>query len=90
MYLGRQPGEERDVRRTVVCQGERVVRTMVSPFDYTWYNSGHNVVGDNFFTGTELTEELLRQGLTYVGTMRHSTSNVVTESKRVIVGICIS
>ena len=61
MYLGKEPAQEREVN-----QGERIVTTMLSP----WYSSGRNVVGDNFFTSVALVEELLQQGLTYVGTIR--------------------
>jgi len=61
VYLGKQPAQEREV-----IQGGRVVTTMVSP----WYSSGRNMVGDNFFISVALVEELLQQGLTYVGTMR--------------------
>lgn len=67
VYLGRQPDANRDVD-----QGGRVVKTMVSP----WYKSGRNVVGDNFFTSVVLSEELLNQGLTYVGTMRKNKRDI--------------
>ena len=67
VYLGRQPNEVRDHD-----QGARVVKTLVSP----WYKSGRNVVGDNLFTGIALAEELLTQGLTYVGTMRKNKRDI--------------
>jgi len=67
VYLGKQPAQEREVN-----QGERIVTTMVSP----WYSSGRNVVGDNFFTSVALVEELLQQGLTYVGTMRKNKRDI--------------
>lgn len=67
VYLGRQPNDARDKN-----QGARVVRAMVSP----WYRSGRNVVGDNLFTGVALAEELLTQGLTYVGTMRKNKRDI--------------
>ena len=67
VYLGRQPNEPRDTN-----QGARVVKAMVAP----WYKSGRNVVGDNLFTGIELAEELLTQGMTYVGTMRKNKRDI--------------
>ena len=67
VYLGRQPNEVRDHD-----QGARVVKAMVSP----WYKSGRNVVGDNLFTGVALAEELLTQGMTYVGTMRKNKRDI--------------
>jgi hypothetical protein len=67
VYLGRQPNEARDHD-----QGARVVKAMVSP----WYKSGRNVVGDNLFTGVALSDELLTQGMTYVGTMRKNKRDI--------------
>ena len=32
--------------------------------------SNKNVTGDNFFTSVEVTDQLLKRGLTYVGTMK--------------------
>jgi len=67
VYIGKQPAQERELN-----QGERIVTTMVSPR----YSSGRNVVGDNFFTSVALVEELLQQGLTYVGTMRKNKRDI--------------
>lgn len=63
VYLGRQPGQQREVN-----QGANVVKSLIRP----WYRSGRNVVGDNLFTSVPLVEELLTQGLTYVGTVRQN------------------
>lgn len=67
VYLGRQPNAVRDHN-----QGARVVTAMVSP----WYKTGRNVVEDNLFTSIALAEELLTQGMTYVGTMRKSKRDI--------------
>jgi hypothetical protein len=40
LYLGKQPGEQREMG-----QGARVVKDLVSQ----WRRSGRNVVADNFF-----------------------------------------
>ncbi|XP_067026447.1 piggyBac transposable element-derived protein 4-like [Acropora muricata] len=60
-YLGRQPGQQREVR-----QGARVVKQLMAP----WRRSGRNVTPDNFFTSIPLAKDLLKGGLTYVGTLR--------------------
>ena len=61
VYLGKQPGEQREVG-----QGARVVQDLISP----WRRSGRNVVADNFFTSVPLVQDLLANGLTYTGTIR--------------------
>ena len=50
VYLGKQPGQEREVN-----QGARVVKDLVNP----WYGTGRNVNADNLFTSVALAEELL-------------------------------
>ncbi|XP_013411025.1 piggyBac transposable element-derived protein 1-like [Lingula anatina] len=72
IYLGRQPGEQREVG-----QGARVVKDLTSP----WYKSGRNVTADNFFTSVPLAEGLLNDGLTYVGTIRSNKPHVPDEMK---------
>ncbi|KAM9307115.1 piggyBac transposable element-derived protein 4-like [Pholidichthys leucotaenia] len=72
IYLGRQPGEQREVG-----QGARVVKDLTSP----WRRSGRNVTADNFFTSIPLAEELLNDGLTYVGTIRSNKPHVPDEMK---------
>ena len=67
VYLGRQPGEERDIG-----QGARVVKELVAP----WRRSGRNVTADNFFTSVPLAEDLLTDGLTYVGTIRSNKPHI--------------
>ncbi len=80
VYLGRQPGQPREVG-----QGRRVVHDLVSP----WYNTGRNVSADNLFTSVELAEELLKKRLTYVGTVRKNKAAIpaemlVTKGKEVL------
>ena len=50
IYLGRQPGEQRESG-----QGARVVKELVGP----WYRNGRNITADNFFSFIPLAEELL-------------------------------
>jgi hypothetical protein len=72
IYLGKQPGEQREMG-----QGARVVRDLVSQ----WRRSGRNVVADNFFTSVELVEQLLADGLTYTGTIRSNKAHIPPEMK---------
>lgn len=44
----------------------QVVIGLVAP----WHKSGRNITTDNFFTSVPLAEKLLKDGLTYVGTVR--------------------
>jgi hypothetical protein len=67
IYLGKQKNAEREVG-----QGARVVKSLTSP----WRKSGRNVVGDNFFSSVDLAEELLSNGMTYVGTLRSNKPQV--------------
>ena len=60
VYLGKQPDQLREVG-----QGAHVVKELVAP----WYRSGRNVTADNFFSSIPLAEDLLENGLTYVGTI---------------------
>ena len=46
--------------------GENCVRKLIEPY----YRSGRNVTFDKFFTTFKLTEHLLKEGLTCVGTVR--------------------
>ena len=72
VYLGKQPDQPREVG-----QGARVVKDMVAP----WYRSGRNVTADNFFTSIPLAEDLLQNGLTYVGTIRSNKAEIPAEMK---------
>ena len=72
VYLGRQPGEERDIG-----QGQRIVKDLVAP----WMRSGRNVTADNFFSSVSLAEDLLQEGLTYVGTVRSNKADVPDEMR---------
>jgi len=72
VYLGRQPGESREVG-----QGARVVKDLVGP----WRRSGRNVVADNFFSSLELVLDLLQDGLTYTGTIRSNKPQLPPEMK---------
>ena len=67
VYLGRQPGQQREVG-----QGARVVKQLVAP----WHRSGRNVTAVNFFTSIPLAEDLLKDGLTYVGTIRSNKPHI--------------
>ena len=67
VYIGKQPGEQREVG-----QGARVVQDLIS----SWRHSGRNVVTDNFFTSVELAQNLLVQGLTFVGTIRSNKPHI--------------
>lgn len=72
VYLGRQPGQQREIG-----QGARVVKDLTSP----WRRSGRNVTVDNFFTSVPLAEDLLNDGLTYVGTIRSNKPHLPDEMK---------
>ena len=72
VYLGKQPDQPREVG-----QGARVFKDMVAP----WYRSGKNVTADNFFTSIPLAEDLLQNGLTYVGTIRSNKAEIPAEMK---------
>ena len=72
VYLGRQPGEQREIG-----QGARVVKDLTVP----WWRSGRNITADNFFTSIPLVEELLSYGITYVGTIRSNKPHVPEEMK---------
>ena len=50
---------------------------MVAP----WYRSGRNVTADNFFTSIPLAEDLLQNGLTYVGTIQSNKAEIPAEMK---------
>jgi len=70
IYLGRQPGQQREVG-----QGARVVSDLISP----WCRSGRNVAADSFFSSVELVEQLLADGLTYTGTMSSNKAHIPPE-----------
>ena len=72
VYLGRQPGQQRDVG-----QGARVVKQLVEP----WRRSGRNFTADNFFTSIPLAEDLLKDGLTFVGTIRSNKTHIPDSMK---------
>ena len=72
VYLGRQPGQQREVG-----QGARVVEQLVEP----WRKSGRNVTADNFFTSIPLAEDLLKDGLTFVGTIRSNKPHIPDSMK---------
>lgn len=72
VYLGRQPGQQREVG-----QGARVVKQLVEP----WRRSGRNVTADNFFTSIPLAEDLLKDGLTFVGTIRSNKPHIPDSMK---------
>ncbi len=56
-------------------QGKRVVLDMVRPY----FNSGRGITADNFFSGLKLVQELLKQNLTYVGTLRKNRVEVPSQ-----------
>ena len=72
IYSGRLPNEKREVG-----QGARIVKQLVGQY----YHSGRNVTADNFFTTVPLVEELLNDGLTYVGTIRANKRQIPPEMK---------
>ena len=75
VYLGRQPGTDRDIN-----QGARVVKDVTKH----WLKSGRNIVMDNFFTSVPLAEELLYLHTTVVGTIRKNKPDIpklMTETK---------
>ena len=72
IYLGRQPGEQREIG-----QGARVVKELVGH----WYRSGRNITADNFFSSIPLDEELLQKGLTYVCTIRSNKPEIPDEMR---------
>jgi len=53
-------------------RGKRVVRDMTKHL----YGTGRNVTVDNFFTDYGLSQELLENKLTLVGTMRKNKSDI--------------
>lgn len=70
IYLGRQPGEDRQAGL-----GATVVKNTTGP----WLRSGRNIVCDNFFTSVPLAEELLLEHTTIVGTMRKNKAEIPPE-----------
>lgn len=60
-YLGRPAGQERQVNL-----GRNIAVELATPF----FKSGRNVTCDNFFTDLTLSETLLKNGMTLVGTVR--------------------
>lgn len=72
IYLGRQPGGERQVGL-----GATVVRNTTRP----WLNTGRNVVCDNFFTSIPLAEDLLQEHTTILGTLRQNKPEIPPEMK---------
>ena len=70
VYLGRQPGEYRQVGL-----GTAVVRNTTGP----WLQSGRNIVCDNFFTSVPLAEELLLEHTTVVGTLCKNKAEIPPE-----------
>ena len=72
VYLGRQPGQQREVG-----QGARVVKQLVEPRR----RSGRNVTADNFFTSIPLAEDLLKDGLTFVSTIRSNKPHIPDSMK---------
>jgi len=73
IYLGRQPGQQRDQN-----QGQELVKRLTQP----WHRSGRNVTCDNFFTSTSLAEELLAVNTTVVGTMRSNKREIPAEMQK--------
>ena len=67
IYLGKQKNAERERSGK-----ELVVKTLTRP----WHKSGRNVVGNNFFSSVELAEDLLSDGMMYVGTLRSNKPHV--------------
>ena len=67
IYLGRQPGAEREVN-----QGARVVKSLTKK----WLQSGRNIVTDNFFTSIQLAEDLYVDHTTLVGTIRKNKPDI--------------
>ena len=72
IYLRRQPGQQREV-----WQGACVVKQLVEP----WRRSGRNVTVDKFFTSIPPAEDLLKDGLTYVGSIRSNKPHILDEMK---------
>ena len=72
VYLGKQPGESKEV-----VQVAQVVHDLVSP----WLKSGRNVVADNFFSSVQLVDELLQDGLTYAGKLRSNKPHIPAEMR---------
>ena len=65
-WVSRRMQKERDRAK------ELVVKTLTQP----WHKSGRNVVGNNFFSSVELAEDLLSDGMMYVGTLRSNKPHV--------------
>ena len=72
VYLGRQPGKQREVG-----QGARVVKQLVEP----WRRSLRNVTADNFFSSIPLAEDRLKDGFIFVGTIRSNKPHIPDSMK---------
>jgi len=69
-YIGRQPGQEKQVH-----VGESVVLELLKPF----YGSNRNVTMDNFFTSVPLAKNLQTKNLTLIGTLRKNKPEIPME-----------
>ncbi|XP_047121716.1 uncharacterized protein LOC124805222 [Schistocerca piceifrons] len=58
-----------------VNQGQRVVLDLMEPF----LNNGHGVTTDNLFISFPLADELLKQKMTLVGTLRSNKKEIPKE-----------
>ncbi|XP_021711432.1 piggyBac transposable element-derived protein 1-like isoform X2 [Aedes aegypti] len=56
-------------------QGKRIVNDLIEPFIFT----GREVTTDNFFTSTELAEELWEKNIMLTGTVRHNKKELPPE-----------
>lgn len=70
VYVGKQPGH---------IGIENSPTELVMRLSQPWLNSGRNITGDNFFTSSELTERLLNNRTTYVGTIRKNKRDIPNE-----------
>ena len=68
IYLGRAPNQQGPEREL----GKNIVLELMKPF----YNTGRNVVMDNFFTSFSLAAELIPKNLTILGTMRKNRREI--------------
>lgn len=72
VYTGKDENRANPKKLSIPTQ---TVLTLIEPIA----NSNRNITGDNWFTSLELVEELQRQNLTYVGTIRRNKRELPKE-----------
>nr|XP_015905033.2 uncharacterized protein LOC107437514 [Parasteatoda tepidariorum] len=68
IYAGQQP----DGPFKIDCSSKSIVMRLMTPL----FNSGRNLTTDNWYTGYELAQELLKKKITIVGTLRQNKREI--------------